>query len=185
MIVWLMSAIVLAAGLELSANDLEQAASGQVIVVMSDDGSESVSAVHIAAPPDRVFDAILDFSDRVERSSMLRRAEVYARSETSVSVEFEAGLMGFTGAWHSVYTWDEKRTTCTYELDATRDNSLTEMEGRYDLEPVDGGTRLIIRTTSVPGNQIPAWLVRSAGRSATKKMLVGLRERATQGVLTP
>ncbi|MCB9699123.1 MAG: SRPBCC family protein [Alphaproteobacteria bacterium] len=180
MIFLLCSAIVHAAGLELSAQDLERVDRGEVVVLMSDDGTESLSAVEIAAPPGAVFEAILDFSDRVERSSMLKRAEVYARGERSVSVKFEAGLMGFTGTWHSVYAWDEGRTTCTFDLDDARDNSLTKMEGRYDLEPVDGGTRMVIRTASAPGGAYPKWLIRSAGRNSSENMLLGLRERATK-----
>ncbi len=170
---------------ELGPADLARVAEGEVVVVLSDDGAQSIAAVDIAAPPARVMEAILDFQHRVESSSMIKQAEVYERHEDRVSVKFKAGLMGFTGTWHTVYKWDSDVGPCTYELDTARENSLEKMAGAYELQPTDGGTRLVVTTVSVPGGVYPAWLIKSAGRSSTLRMLEGLRTRATNPPARP
>lgn len=154
---------------------------GEVVVRLSDDATQAVGAVDIAAPPDRVMEALLDFDYRVKHAAILRNAEVYAKADRSVSVQFEAGMLGFTGSWHAIYEWDETNTKCTYGLDPARENSLESMTGDYVLTAIDGGTRVTHHSDGKPGSMYPTWLIRRASQSSTERMLDSLRDRAQDG----
>lgn len=177
-LLWL--AIALAAP-ELSPADLESVKQGEVVVRLSDDGSQAIGAVDIAAPADQVMEAVLDFDYRVKHAAILKKADVYSRAERTVSVQFLAGILGFTGSWHAIYRWDEANTRCTYGLDPARKNSLESMTGDYVFTAIEDGTRVTHHSDGKPGASYPAWLIRRASRSSTERMLGSLRDRAQEG----
>jgi len=166
---------------ELTPSDLEAVNNGEVVVRLSDDGTQAVGAVDIATPPDRVMEALLDFDYRVKHAAILKKADVYAKADRTVSVQFLAGILGFTGSWHAIYQWDEANTKCSYGLDPARDNSLESMSGDYVFTAIDGGTRVTHHSDGKPGSMYPAWLIRRASKSSTERMLESLRARAQDG----
>jgi hypothetical protein len=165
---------------DLTSSELEEVTKGEVVVRLSEDATQAVGAVDIAAPRDRVLEALLDFDYRVKHASILKTAEVYARADHSVSVKFEAGILGFTGAWHSIYEWDEANTRCSYRLDPARENSLESMRGDFVLTAIEGGTRVTHHSAGKPGSMYPTWLIRRASKTSTARMLESLRNRAQE-----
>ena len=166
---------------QLSPAETGQLEQGEIVVRVAAGGEESIAAIDIAAPPREVLAAALDFEYRVDHSSILRRASIYDQGDRSVSVRFEAGMMGFSGTWHAVYRWDADGMRIAYALDPAKDNGLEAMSGTYTLQQIGEGTRVVVESRSRVGGAYPKWLVRSAGKSSTRRMLESLRARAEQG----
>lgn len=166
---------------QLTPADLSDVTKGEVVVLLSEDATEAVGAVDIAAPRDRVMEAIVDFDYRVKHAAILKSAAVYAESDRTISVQFEAGILGFTGSWHAIYKWDEANSRCTFSLDPARANSLDSMSGDYVLTAIEGGTRVTHHSVGKASSAYPTWLIRRASRSSTERMLDSLRSRAQDG----
>lgn len=177
-VLWLAAAS--AAAPDLTSSELEEVTKGEVVVRFSEDATQAVGAVDITASRDRVMKALLDFDYRVKHASILKSAEVYASEDRSLSVKFEAGILGFTGTWHAVYQWDEGNTRCSYRLDPTRENSLESISGDFVLTPIEGGTRVIHHSDGKPGSMYPTWLIRRASRTSTERLLKSVRDRAQE-----
>lgn len=58
---------------------------------------------------------------------------------------------------------------------------MPRLVGSYDLQPVEGGTRVIYTVDSDPGGSLPSWLVRQASKDLPYLTLKNLRERAEAG----
>lgn len=72
----------------------------------------------------------------------------------------------------------------TDDVDVPVPSGAVRMEhlmGSYDLEPVEGGTRVIYTVDSDPGGSLPTWLVRQAAKDLPYFTLRNLRERAEAG----
>ena len=91
---WVLWLAVASAAPDLTSSELEEVTKGEVVVRFSEDATQAVGAIDIAAPRERVLKALLDFDYRVKHGSILKSAEVYARKDRSLSVKFEAGILG-------------------------------------------------------------------------------------------
>jgi len=60
--------------------------------------------------------------------------------------------------------------------------SFRELEGRYEIEPVAGGTRVVYTGRVVPGDSLPLWLTAMAMKSNVERQFGALvREMARRG----
>jgi len=58
---------------------------------------------------------------------------------------------------------------------------MPRLEGSYQLDPTEGGTRVVYTVDSDPGGSLPGWLVRQASKDLPYFTLRNLRERAESG----
>jgi carbon monoxide dehydrogenase subunit G len=95
-----------------------------------------------AAPPERVWEFIADPGKRAEAISVVDSWETEGE-ETTWHIELPIPLISRTIA---VRTRDTERVT-NERVQFVGRSSVMAVEGEHELEPVDGGTRLVNRFT--------------------------------------
>jgi hypothetical protein len=154
------------------------------IVVRSDLPAGGTSAgamgvLDVAAPVDRTIDAILDLEARVGEISGLKSAQVYERTPTTLGVRWELKVITTTVVFHVKYAIDRSAGWLPYTLDASKTpNDLVSIDGSYQVYAVPTGTRIVFRSSSDSGRNIPDWVKRWLAVEALTQQLDGIRRRA-------
>ncbi len=92
---------------------------------------------------------------------------------------------------HARFLFFSQRIEATLEVAESPQRSVTsravagsfrELEGRYEIEPVEGGTRVVYTGRVVPGDGLPLWLTAIAMKSNVERQFGALmREMARRG----
>lgn len=140
----------------------------------------AVGIMDVAAPADRAIDAILDLEARVGEISGLKSAQIYERSPTALGVRWELKVITSTVVFHVRYSIDRTAGWIPYALDPAKSpNDLVSVDGSYQVYPAPGGgTRIVFRSSSDSGRNIPDWVKRWLAVEALTQQLEGIRRRA-------
>lgn len=171
--------------LSLTAEE-EEALDRREIVVRSDladpTGGSATGVIEVAAPVERTLAAVMDLRARVGEISGLKGLEEYGRGPDWVGARWTVRVLTTTVVFHVRYAIDADRGLVSYTLDPSQSpNDIVRTEGSYQLLPIDGGTRLIYRSSSDSGRSVPTWLKRWLANEALTQQLTGIRKRAEAG----
>ena len=130
----------------------------------------------IEGTPQEIIEAIADFESYPEWVDGIRSSEVLERDEDGrgIRVGFEFAAMGFTASYTLAYEYGEDRVTWT-TVEAS--GALRDLSGEYELEPLDGDTRVTYRLEVDLAVSLPGFLKRRADRTAIRTALEGLKRR--------
>jgi carbon monoxide dehydrogenase subunit G len=130
----------------------------------------------IEARPIQIVEAIADFESYPEWADGIRSAEVLERDDQGrgIRVAFEFSAMGFTASYTLAYEYDEHRVSWTTE---EASGAVRDIEGEYELEPLNGDTRVTYRLAVELGVSLPGFVKRRADRAAIRTALEGLKRR--------
>jgi carbon monoxide dehydrogenase subunit G len=139
-------------------------------------------SIEIQADPAEIMEAIADFESYPDWVAGIRSAEVRARDDQDrgSEVAYEFSAMGFDATYTLVYEYEDGdrgiRWTTKEASGAVRD-----IEGEYELEPLNGDTRVTYRLAVELGVSLPGFLKRRADKQAITTALEGLRKRVEEG----
>jgi carbon monoxide dehydrogenase subunit G len=139
-------------------------------------------SIEIQADPAEIMEAIVDFESYPEWVDGIRSAEVLERDDRDRGSEvvYEFSAMGFDASYTLVYRYeDDDRGVRWTTKEASR--AVKDIEGEYELEPLDGDTRVTYRLAVQLGVSLPGFLKRRADKQAIKTALEGLRKRVEGG----
>jgi carbon monoxide dehydrogenase subunit G len=130
----------------------------------------------IEGTPQEIIEVIADFESYPEwvdgiRSAEIRELDGRGRGKT---VAYEFAAMGFTASYTLAYEYGEDRVTWT-TVEAS--GALRDLRGEYELEPLDGDTRVTYRLEVDLAVSLPGFLKRRADRTAIRTALEGLKRR--------
>ncbi len=133
-------------------------------------------STEIEASPEEIVEAIADFESYPEWVNGIRSSEVLERDEDGrgIRVGFEFTAMGFTASYTLAYEYREGGVSWTT---AEASGAVRNIEGEYELEPLDGDTRVIYRLAVDLAVALPGFLKRRADRTAIRTALEGLKRR--------
>lgn len=140
--------------------------------------AEATGILDTVAPPERALDAILDLEARVGEISGLKSATVYDRSAGTLGVRWEVRVLATTVVFHVRYTIDRGAGRITYTLDPAKTNDLVAADGSYEVSAVPGGSRIVFRSASDSGRNLPDWVKRWAAVEGLTQQLAGIGRRA-------
>jgi carbon monoxide dehydrogenase subunit G len=133
-------------------------------------------STEIEGTPEVILGVIADFETYPEWAEGIRSAEVRDRDDegrgTKVAYEFSA--MGFTASYTLAYEYEADRVSWT-TVEAS--GALRGLEGEYELEPLNGDTRVTYRLAVDLAVSLPGFLKRRADRTAIRSALDGLKSR--------
>jgi carbon monoxide dehydrogenase subunit G len=130
----------------------------------------------IEGTPQEIIEVIADFESYPEWVDGIRSAEIRERDGRGrgKTVAYEFAAMGFTASYTLAYEYGEDRVTWT-TVEAS--GALRDLSGEYELEPLDGDTRVTYRLEVDLAVSLPGFLKRRADRTAIRTALEGLKRR--------
>lgn len=143
---------------------------------------QTTGSIEIEAGPAEIMEAIRDFESYPDWAGV-RSARVEGRDDrgrpTAVAFELSVPVLG-DASYTLIYEYgdDDLRISWT-----TREASgaVKGVEGGYDLEPLDGDTRVTYRLSVELGVPVPGFLKRRGDREVAKRALEGLKRRVEGG----
>jgi carbon monoxide dehydrogenase subunit G len=140
------------------------------------------SDIVIAAPRADIMAVIADFSQYPEWATGVRRAEVVSGDESRPEqVHFVLDAGPIRDEYDLGYTWDDDNGV-RWKL-VRAGSMLTDMDGTYELDEVDGGTRVTYTLAVDVSIPMLGMLKRKAEKVIIDTALKGLKRRveATRG----
>ena len=135
-------------------------------------------SIEIDARPAEIMDVIADFESYPEWVDGIRSAEVRERDDDgrATEVAFEFSAMGFDATYTLRYDYrpDDGGVSWT-TVEAS--GAVRDVQGEYDLEPLDGDTKVTYRLAVEVAVPLPGFLKRRADKQAIKTALDGLKRR--------
>jgi carbon monoxide dehydrogenase subunit G len=130
----------------------------------------------IEGTPQEIIEVIADFESYPEWVDGIRSAEITERDGRGRgrTVAYEFAAIGFTASYTLAYEYGEDRVTWT-TVEAS--GALRDLSGEYELEPLDGDTRVTYRLEVDLAVSLPGFLKRRADRTAIRTALEGLKRR--------
>ena len=173
---------------ELAPEQQERLQDGKLVLTRTGEGetAELVGRLLIEAEPDRVLQAILDFSTLPERSPGLRSASVYLDRTHSdggreIAVAYELKVAGRTVHYHLAHQVEASGRTIRWSLDPSRSNDVEQVDGSFVLEDASGGQTLAIyRATLDTGMAVPGFVAELLSEQSLKGYLRGVRDHAAR-----
>lgn len=173
---------------ELAPEQQERLQDGKLVLTRTGEGetAELVGRLLIEAGPDRVLQAILDFSTLPERSPGLRVASVYldrtrADGVREIAVAYELKVAGRTVHYHLAHEVAASGRTLRWTLDPSRSNDVERVDGSFVLEDSAGGRTLAIyRATLDTGMAVPDFVAELLSEQSLKGYLRGVRDHAAR-----
>ena len=140
------------------------------------------SDIVIAAPPADIMNVIADFAQYPEWATGVRRAEIVEGEEPRPKqVHFVLDAAPIRDEYDLAYVWDGDRSV-SWNL-ASGGSMLTGMDGSYELDEVDDGTRVTYKLAVNVSIPMLGMLKRKAEKVIIDTALKGLKRRveATRG----
>lgn len=144
----------------------------------SDAGGSVVGLIDVAAAPERTWAAVMDLPARVDAIGALKSVETYDVTDDGLGATWTLKVFGVSVVFSSLYELDRAHWTCVYGLDRSKDNDLSDASGSYQLVPIEGGTRLIYRSTMAAGGPVPGFVKKWLAVDALTEQLTDMRTRA-------
>ncbi|MDQ4004715.1 MAG: SRPBCC family protein, partial [Actinomycetota bacterium] len=134
--------------------------------------------IEIEASPSEIMEVIADFDAYPEWVDGITAAETRERGEDGrpIVVAFEFSAMGFNAAYTLTYEYrpDDAGVRWT-TVEAT--GAVKDVQGGYELEPLNGDTRVTYRLAVDLAVKVPGFLKRQGDKRAIKTALDGLKSR--------
>lgn len=138
--------------------------------------AKTASDIVIDADAARIMDVIADFDSYPSWATGVRSAEVTeAGAERPERVHFVLDASPIKDEYELAYTWQGDRAV-SWNL-AQKGSMLTAMDGSYELEPTDGGTRVTYRLAVEVAVPLLGMLKRKAEKVIIDTALSGLKRR--------
>lgn len=139
---------------------------------------QTEGTIEVDAAPGEIMAVICDFEAYPDWAEGIRSTQVLGRDANGrgTEVAFEFSAMGFTASYTLRYEYvpaDEGVRWTTKEASG----AVKDIRGEYELEPLNGDTRVTYRLTVEPAIPLPGFLRRQADRRAIKTALEGLKRR--------
>jgi carbon monoxide dehydrogenase subunit G len=134
------------------------------------------SDIVIGAAPREILDVIADFADYPNWATGVRSAEVKSEANGMPEVvHFVLDAAPIRDEYDLSYVWDGDRSV-SWTI-ATPGTMLRGMDGRYELSPVDGGTRVTYQLAVDVSIPMLGMLKRKAEKVVIETALNGLKRR--------
>ncbi|HJV03830.1 MAG TPA: SRPBCC family protein [Actinomycetota bacterium] len=130
----------------------------------------------IEARSEEIVETITDYESYPEWVDGIRSAEVLERDDRGrgTRVAFGFSAMGFSAAYTLAYAYEPDRVSWT-TVEAS--GAVRDIRGEYELEPLNGRTRVTYRLGVDLAVALPAFVKRRADRAAIRTALEGLKRR--------
>ncbi|MGH2661805.1 MAG: SRPBCC family protein [Actinomycetota bacterium] len=139
---------------------------------------QTEGSIEIDADPAEIMAVIADFESYPEWVDGIRSAEVRERGDggrpSEVAYEFSA--MGFSATYTLRYEYEAEDRGVRWTT-AEASGAVKDITGSYELEPLNGDTKVTYRLAVELGVPVPGFVKRRADRTAINTALEGLKKR--------
>lgn len=140
--------------------------------------ARTTSDIVVEAAPDQIMDVIADFAGYPDWATGVRETTVVsddASAGRAKQVHFVLDAAPIRDEYDLLYEWNGVRSV-SWSL-AEKATMLTSMDGRYSLEPVDGGTRVTYELAVDVAVPLLGMLKRKAEKVIIDTALRGLKKQ--------
>jgi len=148
------------------------------MIIRDASAGTAIGVIHINADPRVVLEEVVNLQARVEEVSLIDGLELYIDENDKKGARWELSMAGIDVQFHVVYQINWDNGWCTFDLDPTKDNSITDSSGSYKTEPIPDGTRLYYRSYAASANPAPNWVRKALSQHSMKQQLKGIKARA-------
>ncbi len=143
---------------------------------MSDQATQQM---HIEAPRDRIWEALVDFEAYPTWAKELKEATVLQRDAQGRPqlVRFRAAAMGRSVTYTLSYDWTRAPDALPWKL--VTGDIVRVLDGSYELREVDGGTDVTYHLTADLIVPLPGFVKRRAEARIISTALRDLRDHVT------
>lgn len=147
------------------------------IVTHSANPDDIVAYIDVAASTDDTLDAILDLPARAGDIDGLESVTLYLDEPTRKGAHYEMSILGMSAELYVIYTIQRSEGFTAYDLDPTKESSLSSSKGSYQVYEVGDKTRIryVVDTT---GGNAPTWIKKALLGGSMPEQLEGMRARA-------
>jgi carbon monoxide dehydrogenase subunit G len=139
---------------------------------------QTEGSVEIDARPGEIMAVICDFEAYPDWAEGIRSTRVMNRNQEGrgTEVAFDFSAMGFNASYTLLYEYVPENEGVRWTTKEAS-GAVKDIRGEYELEPLNGDTRVTYRLTVEPTIPLPGFLRRQADRKAIKTALEGLKRR--------
>jgi len=147
-------------------------------------GAVGMGVIDVRAPVGRTMDAVMALEHRAEESSAVRSVVITRHAPPgggepeTLGARFLLKVMGTEIVFHTAYEVDRASGWAVFQLDPTQDNDIVRADGSYHVFATPTGSRVVYRTLSDSGRQVPEWIRRWLANNSLRGQLEGIRGRA-------
>ena len=147
----------------------------------SDQGGYAVGIMDTTAPPDALWNALMDLKARVAEIGSLKSCEIYEETGDSLAARWVIGVMGVSIQFHIQYRTDRDNGFVRYWLDTGKPNDIVAVQGAYHLYAHGNGSRLVYMSRMDSGRRVPQWIKNWLATGSLTEQMTGIRTRAESG----
>jgi carbon monoxide dehydrogenase subunit G len=139
---------------------------------------QTEGSTEIDAAPGEIMEVIADFESYPEWVDGIRSADVRERDGEgrASEVAYEFSAMGFSATYTLRYEYEDDDGGVRWTT-VEASGAVKDITGSYDLEPLNGDTKVTYRLAVELGVPVPGFLKRRADRTAINTALEGLKKR--------
>ena len=139
---------------------------------------QTEGSIEIDADPAEIMTVIADFEAYPQWVDGIRSAEIRQRDGDGrpTEVAFEFSAMGFSATYTLRYQYEAEDGGVGWTT-VEASGAVKDITGSYELEPLNGDTKVTYRLAVELGVPVPGFLKRRADRTAINTALEGLKKR--------
>jgi ribosome-associated toxin RatA of RatAB toxin-antitoxin module len=143
---------------------------------------QTQGSIEIEATPAEIMEVIADFDAYPDWVDGIKAAETRERGEGGrpSEVAFEFSAMGFNATYTLRYEYDPDDTGIRWTT-TEASGAVKDVRGGYELEALNGDTRVTYRLAVELAVKVPGILKRQGDKRAIKTALDGLKSRVESG----
>ncbi len=180
----------------LDEDDRARLAAGKLVLlrdVESEQAGTVTGVMRIHAPPERIWDVLLDFEAVPEHNSSMEVAQDYTAEMDRtpppgarfIDIHWELSAVGQTVRYNIHHTYHPDQGYLEWTLDGERGNNEIEAtEGSWSLWPVEGQSDAVdfLYVTRVDtGRSVPSWVEALLTRTSLTRYITWVKETAEAG----
>lgn len=154
------------------AEESALAGGAPIVRVLAADGAIRSGVIDINAPPDEVFQSVLDLRGRAQEGTEI---EVTSRTPALMTATLKVGFMSYEATLYVRYDIDPTARVCHFYLDPTQTSDIDRLEGDFMVVPRGAGSRLYYHGVSDFPDFFPDRIRRWFAAEGVEDVLIKIR----------
>jgi ribosome-associated toxin RatA of RatAB toxin-antitoxin module len=139
---------------------------------------EATERIHVDAPPARCYEVATDFARYPEWAKDVKEVSILDRDGDSRGAKVEYRMAAMGRSIRVVFDYDYALAPDSFSWHLVEGDMLKRLEGTYDFDPDDGGTRVTYSLTVEVGVPLPGFMKRRAAGLIIGNALKELKREA-------
>jgi ribosome-associated toxin RatA of RatAB toxin-antitoxin module len=142
---------------------------------------EATERVHVDSPPDRVYEIATAYERYPDWAKDVKQVDILERDEEGRARRVEYRMAAMGRSIRVVFEYDYALAPDSFSWHLVEGDMLKRLDGTYDFDSDDGGTRVTYSLTVEVGVPLPGFMKRRAAGLVMGNALKELKREAEAG----